>query len=74
MAESDFERDLVFTIQYARAYSNNWPGGKKAPSITELDGLARDVRKHLRRSNYLIRQGAPARDAGSWPVGKPDKS
>jgi hypothetical protein len=28
--ESDAERDLTFTIQYALAYSKNWPGGRKA--------------------------------------------
>ena len=63
----DFDRDLVFTIAYALAYSKKWPDRMKAPSITEVDGLAGDVLKHLRRSNYRIEQGPPAADAGSWP-------
>jgi hypothetical protein len=65
--ETDAERNLTFTIQYALAYSKNWPGGRKPGPISELSRLAEDVRAHLLRSNYRIGQGAPAQDAGSWP-------
>ena len=69
--ESDAGRDLTFTIQYALAYSKNWPGGRKAGPISELKGLAEDVRVHVLRSNYRIEQGPPARDAGCWPTKTP---
>ena len=61
----EFDRDLIFTIKFALSRSKNWPGGKAAPSITELGGLAKDVAEHLRRSNYRIEEGRPARDAGA---------
>jgi hypothetical protein len=66
-SEHDPERDLAFTIKYALAYLKNWLDGRKAPSMSELDGLARDVLEHLLKSNYRIEEGPPARDAGSWP-------
>ena len=69
--ESDAERDLTFTIQYALAYSKNWPDGRKPDPISELSRLAEDVRAHLVRSNYRIDQGPPAPDAGCWPTKTP---
>lgn len=62
-----FDRDLIFTIEYALAYSKKWPGTGKAPPLADLNGLAADVLQHLLRSNYRIQQGPPAADAGSWP-------
>ena len=58
----DFDHDLIFTIKFAMSRSKNWPGGKAAPSITELDGLAKDVAEQLDRSNVRITLGPRARD------------
>ena len=62
----EFERDLAFVVRYALAYSKNWPGCAKAPPLDDVAGLAGDVIKQLRKSNYRIQQGPPSQ-VGAWP-------
>jgi hypothetical protein len=52
--------DLLFTIRYGLTHSTFWPKKAKMSEL-EIEGLVRDLAKHIIRSNYKIVKGEPAK-------------